>query len=305
MGCFRINNPTHFYSPILRNFGEIIQLTEKKYRYAFNGQERDDDVAGDGNTNTALFWEYYTRLGRRWNIDPKLNPWESSYAAFGDNPIWRTDLLGDKYINGHEKEKSEAESNRTQKTEALNTSKDNLNIIKSEDPKSEGHENRLKTATDAFDKATTEKDAADKAYNNIYDKWLAVENKLKELKNINQKEYAKWDSKKYDIEIIGTYSDIKMESSDGDPSKSSSTTESIETGLGEFQGKNARITIKIYHDDEINKGNKKSNDIAHALGHVQFRYYCKPNENLTNEQEEPDANKYEEIFMKGGVYQCP
>ncbi len=66
-----------------------------KYRYAFNGQERDDDVAGDGNTNTALFWEYDTRLGRRYNLDPKPVAWESLYAVNKDNPIWMSDPLGD------------------------------------------------------------------------------------------------------------------------------------------------------------------------------------------------------------------
>jgi hypothetical protein len=37
------------------------------YRYGFNGQEKDDEVCGSGNLNTAEFWEYDTRLGRRWN----------------------------------------------------------------------------------------------------------------------------------------------------------------------------------------------------------------------------------------------
>jgi hypothetical protein len=40
------------------------------YRWGFNGQEKDDEVYGSGNLNTAMFWEYDTRLGRRWNVDP-------------------------------------------------------------------------------------------------------------------------------------------------------------------------------------------------------------------------------------------
>jgi len=64
------------------------------YRYGFNGQEKDDDVAGSGNTNSAEFWEYDTRLGRRWNIDPILKPWESPYACFANNPIYCNDVLG-------------------------------------------------------------------------------------------------------------------------------------------------------------------------------------------------------------------
>ncbi len=67
------------------------------YRYGFNGQEKDDEITDvAGATNTALFWEYNTRLGRRWNIDPKPTVGLSDYACFNDNPIWNTDILGDK-----------------------------------------------------------------------------------------------------------------------------------------------------------------------------------------------------------------
>ena len=65
------------------------------YKYGFNGQEKDDEVAGSGNINTAMFWEYDTRLGRRWNVDPVVKPWQSRYDCFSDNPIWRVDPNGD------------------------------------------------------------------------------------------------------------------------------------------------------------------------------------------------------------------
>jgi hypothetical protein len=57
------------------------------YRFGFNGQEKTNEIAGVGNHNTALFWEYDTRLGRRWNIDPVVKEWESLFATFGSNPI--------------------------------------------------------------------------------------------------------------------------------------------------------------------------------------------------------------------------
>lgn len=47
------------------------------YRCGFNGQEMDNEVQGNGNTNTAEFWEYDTRLGRWWSMDPKNNSFES------------------------------------------------------------------------------------------------------------------------------------------------------------------------------------------------------------------------------------
>jgi hypothetical protein len=65
------------------------------YRFGFNGQERDDEVSGAGNTYTAEFWEYDARLGRRFNIDPITRPWESPYACFAGNPIYNTDVNGD------------------------------------------------------------------------------------------------------------------------------------------------------------------------------------------------------------------
>ena len=59
-----------------------------------NGQEKDDEIAGAGNIMSAEYWEYDTRLGRRWNTDPIVKPWESSYACFSDNPIYFADPHG-------------------------------------------------------------------------------------------------------------------------------------------------------------------------------------------------------------------
>lgn len=68
------------------------------YRYGFNNQEKDNEVAGIGNSNTAMFWQYDTRLGRRWNIDPVDQIGISNYATFGDNPILNVDVNGDLFF---------------------------------------------------------------------------------------------------------------------------------------------------------------------------------------------------------------
>ena len=65
------------------------------YRYGFNGMEKDDEVAGKGNSYTAEFWQYDSRLGRRWNIDPVVKPHRSPYDAFSNNPIIMIDPKGD------------------------------------------------------------------------------------------------------------------------------------------------------------------------------------------------------------------
>ncbi len=49
---------------------------------------------GNGNLNTAEFWEYDTRLGRRWNLDPVFNSSQSQYSTFNNAPILFLDLIG-------------------------------------------------------------------------------------------------------------------------------------------------------------------------------------------------------------------
>jgi len=64
------------------------------YRFGFNGQERDDEVAGGGNIMSAEFWEYDARLGRRWNLDPVVYAWQSGYVCFNNSPIFFYDYYG-------------------------------------------------------------------------------------------------------------------------------------------------------------------------------------------------------------------
>ena len=64
-----------------------------KYRYSINGQEKSDEL--NENLTTALYWEYDSRIGRRWNVDPRPNTAESPYLCFSGNPIFNSDRLGD------------------------------------------------------------------------------------------------------------------------------------------------------------------------------------------------------------------
>jgi len=79
------------------------------YRYGFNSQEKDDEIYGTGNSYTAEYWQYDARLGRRWNVDPVVKPWESPYACFSNNPILISDIKGDNGEKPHEKSKNKAE----------------------------------------------------------------------------------------------------------------------------------------------------------------------------------------------------
>lgn len=64
-------------------------------RYLSQGQEKIDEISGAGNHNTAMFWEYDNRIGRRWNLDPIYNTDISRYATNGNNPNYFLDPKGD------------------------------------------------------------------------------------------------------------------------------------------------------------------------------------------------------------------
>ena len=74
------------------------------YRYSINGQEKESELSD--NITTALFWEYDSRIVRRWNIDPVKKEYESPYASFSNNPIWFSDPNGDEAnpVSGNKKE---------------------------------------------------------------------------------------------------------------------------------------------------------------------------------------------------------
>ena len=101
---YKVSSGTIYFSPEISSisdyypFGAPIQgrsFSSTEYRFGFNTQEKTDEITGPGNHNTATFWEYDTRLGRRWNTDPVVKPWESLYACLSDNPIFYTDPKGD------------------------------------------------------------------------------------------------------------------------------------------------------------------------------------------------------------------
>jgi RHS repeat-associated protein len=58
------------------------------YRYAFQAQERDDEVKGEGNSINYTYRMHDTRLGRFLSIDPlhASYPWNSPYA-FSENRL--------------------------------------------------------------------------------------------------------------------------------------------------------------------------------------------------------------------------
>ncbi len=82
------------------------------YRYGFNGQERETELS---NAHTsAEFWMYDGRIGRRWNVDPIVKVWESSYASFVNNPVKFNDPDGlDVFLNGKDAKKAARNLNKS------------------------------------------------------------------------------------------------------------------------------------------------------------------------------------------------
>ena len=78
-------------------FGSLMrERSFGRYRYGFNGMEKDDEVKGSGNSYTTEFRQYDPRLGRWLSVDPlayKLSSW-SSYNFSFNNPLYYIDELG-------------------------------------------------------------------------------------------------------------------------------------------------------------------------------------------------------------------
>jgi hypothetical protein len=91
----------HHYKPEILSIGEQYAFgmsmpgrtySVEKYRYGMNTQEKDDEIFE--GAFTAEFWEYDSRVGRRWNNDPVVYEWQSPYACFNNNPIYFADPRG-------------------------------------------------------------------------------------------------------------------------------------------------------------------------------------------------------------------
>jgi RHS repeat-associated protein len=67
-----------------------------KYRYGFNGKEKDNEVKGEGNQQDYGMRPYDDRLGRLISVDPLTNEYPNltPYQFAENNPIENIDLLG-------------------------------------------------------------------------------------------------------------------------------------------------------------------------------------------------------------------
>ncbi len=77
-----------------------------EYRYGFNGQEKDDEVKGNGNSLSFLYRVYDPRLGKFLSVDPLADdyPWNSTYAFAENKVIEGIDLEGAEYKSSKDKD---------------------------------------------------------------------------------------------------------------------------------------------------------------------------------------------------------
>ena len=72
--------------------GRNWQSSNSKYRYGMNGQEHDPESFN--GESSAEHWMYDGRIGRRFEMDPLAQAYESPYATFDNNPIVYADPSG-------------------------------------------------------------------------------------------------------------------------------------------------------------------------------------------------------------------
>ena len=87
----RIDDYYPFGSLIPNRFG-----SSNKYRYGFQGQEKDDEIKGGGNSLNYTFRMHDPRVGRFFAVDPLAEkfPNMSPYAFCFNNPVFFVDPDG-------------------------------------------------------------------------------------------------------------------------------------------------------------------------------------------------------------------
>lgn len=102
MGCLKLDILDQQYKNCVvdnytnKNCLTFYKTENKKhssYLYGYNTQEKVDEIAP--GHYTAEYWEYDSRTGRRWNLDPVPQIAISDYAVNRNNPIYYNDPDGD------------------------------------------------------------------------------------------------------------------------------------------------------------------------------------------------------------------
>ncbi len=260
------------------------------HTFGFNGQERKDDYKGKGNHNHALYWEYDTRIGRRWNLDPVDQISISNYAVMGNSPIWHSDVLGDDFRNKNKalKEKTKGELDGAQKDLALAQ-------LKLDDAKNNGDiaKKEIKQLGSQIKQLERKVNRLETEYNNQV-KWEAkTDQVLNDFKNTNPTEYAKWDKFNptgngiLDIDVSSQDDPIVRLDANGFPT-GETTPEAISASWGGKNGNGDFVRLRLQTQPLAKSSaleiEHMTSVLIHGLGHI----------NGAVERDENSANQYAE-----------
>ena len=105
MNNVRVNISYHrFFSDVVAYneyypFGMLVpnrHASSAAYRYGFQGQEKDDEIKGEGNSLNYKYRMHDPRVGRFFAVDPLVHsyPWYTPYQFSGNTPIMSIELEG-------------------------------------------------------------------------------------------------------------------------------------------------------------------------------------------------------------------
>jgi len=100
---------TDYYAFGQQQPGRTWQGTAEGYRYSHNSHEKEDALFK--GAQSAEYWMYDSRIGRRWNLDPLTYDWQSPYASFNNCPVYFADPLGLQGKGGDDKSKGGNDKN--------------------------------------------------------------------------------------------------------------------------------------------------------------------------------------------------
>jgi RHS repeat-associated protein len=222
---------------------------DKKYRYGMNGQEKDDDVFV--GAFSAQYWEYDSRIGRRWNIDPVDQVSISNYACFGDNPIRCIDPNGMKVLNGYRTEKNNAEKD---KNEQIKSFEEKYKSNRQMTNKDFGNDKNL---FKQYKKDRTVLESAEKKFEKAKDRFDQTEAMIKDLSVIHPDLFNKIDGLSTNVYVAV----------DDEISQPGETNYSVDPD-GVVQSKNREgITFRNAFCVSI-QSSGPANRLAHEFGHV-------------------------------------
>ncbi len=278
------------------------------YRYGMNGQEKDLEIFE--GAMTAEYWEYDSRTGRRWNRDPVVKPWESSYACFSNNPIWFADPNGLDAVNGHKKEVASAKD----KVSKAQGTVDNLkglegSIDKNDKSAVEKYNSDLNTANNELKSANNQLAAATEKYN-------IVEEQLTKFAFFDPTGYDYIDNLKdpdgQNVDIVFSI-DNSMNGNTGGFDEYGRTTfasgEHGKTDIGfAVERTDGVVTNQIIFSGKLGDNTvyvpllRKTSDgtIAHEKYHIYFFMMNVPNKQ-SDDLDEGGARKYEKNYNKSKI----